>query len=1225
VRHFEERLLDINDTDTADESSRPTSSAGPVAPMDGSRKKVYLEASLQVLNAQYPPLLNEQIKPFLTTYAEQHLIQNMCNVIQPPKKPLNLKIFMRRAPSQEEFFRGSLQRNPVQLSHLSSNTAQQEPTVRNLRQYIADQLQMSETAELIEVLCANKILNLDLKLRVVQQVLWKNHLMENSSSVFSSSLLSGSGGAPTFFSTGSGLSMVFSSDRGGGNDRRSITTDTPASALPPMVVTYRLVGVDGEATEDLVETLADPEAPATLSSLEEQERLMEKEYGLTRLVTDGRGINVLLRSIQSHGRDTLRRIRRDDVVFKRNGRGKRCEKNLSLAKFEKSAPCAGLMLLKHCTKLPSNCKKLVDARAPTILLRLLLDVLNAIDDSSSKDTTESSSDQNAQIVSNPTAVLLEELIETLASDISTDDDATGDEMEVDQGSSTLPLLLSSLKTIYLGPQLRKVIAKLLPFLTYGLSALARELADNFESHVKMEKLSDCEAKEQPKTRRFVLMDTFVQAAVCLSPNDVCHSLRSQLMKCGFVEKLIRFILEDMPDQPPPWSAALWPKASKKEDVADLEQSWKYYFLRSGIKTAFDMLVGLCRGHNGLQSLLANYSDGRFINACHWIESTSDNKTVRIYLNGLGLLAETLLDELKEDNAEVANTVGAIRRKTRERKKEIADERRSKALVSMSSFGPIAGAAEERPEARSGVGDAIRSSASSFLAPVLGFFSGAEGGAAAAKATEQPAWLAEMEALEDETGLTCAVCQEGRTLQPSELLGLYCYVKKVSIPQNKCGGRSYIDGAMLLMELPSSLPTSLVDTPVEHHWFSLAKSTGDSLRSSNSSYNSSSSGASRRPTQVTTTVSAGNAIHCSCHSKARSADRNHPKAPKSEWEGASLRNSRVNCNLILPLVSSKSSKVPLVAVDMALTDYQTAIANLLGARPKAMLWAVLNDVRLLLLRMAYGESLNADCGGGSLSSNASLLFYQLLLADMFTNDAEHDSPQTARHARSLSGGFLAASKILQAEDYDSSGKSSQSSMSRVIADAAPMAALTCIVFHNTKDEDSAEPEKDAMIPHPKRRWELNKEEFLCGMIACAGRRHALGVEDSGCQNSRKGRQRQSSFSDWEVVEDESTESEPPAAKRKGPTTAMSKRGLLKVDDFAIALRPMITLYAIFDAVSSTYVPNMTDEIIEDSSAILVKQVEDCQKAKGIHDLLRKAGVKLDNDRIIEELQKGMVSA
>lgn len=1236
VRHFEERLLDINDNRASEGTieTRPASSSGQntaviaePSPDLENRKPAYIKATLQVFDDQHPGLGRKSKGGFLSASAEHHLWQSICHVVRPPKKPLNLKIFMRRAPTQEEFFRGSLTRNPVHLSHISAANSlsnNNEPTVRHLRQYIAEQLQMTESAELIELLCANNILNLDLKLRVIQQVLWKNHLMENSSSSVFSSLISG-GGAPTFFTTGSGLSMILSTDRRSSSSSNTVTADTPASALPPMVITYRLAGVDGEATEDICETLNDPEAPSASTSPEEQERLMETEFGITRLITDGRGINILLRSIQASIHDSLRRIRRDDVLWKRSGKGKRSEKNLSLVKFGKNPPFAGLILMKHCTKLPSNRKKLVDARAPTILLRLLLDVLNAIDESTGGGSKidNSSSDQNAQVVSNPTAMMVEGLIETLASDISTDHDATKHEMEVDQESSTLPLLLSSLKTIYLGSQLRKVIAKLLPFLTYGQSSLARELAENFENHIKVEKLSDCEAKEQPKTRRFVLMDTFVQAAVSLPPNAVCYCLRSELLKCGFVEKLISFILEDMPDQPPPWSTALWPKkdyskTKASSDVSELEQSWKYYFLRTGIKTAIDMLVGICRGHKDLQDFIANYgTDNRFLRVCHWMESTSDNKTVRIYINGLGLLAETLLDEVKENNVEVAKLIGDIRRKTRERKKEIADERRSKALVAMSSRGPVAGSAEaqQRPFEGGTMSGTIRST---FLAPVLGLF-GQEESNSASKGGSVPAWMAEMEALEDETGLTCAVCQEGRTLQPSELLGLYCYVKKVSIPQNKCGGKSSIDGSMLLISLPESLPTSLVGTPMENQWYDIAKSSGDELRSSNSP------ASNRKTYQVTTTVSAGNAIHCSCHSKARSADRNHPKAPKSEWEGAKLRNGRVSCNVILPLVSSKSSKVPLMAVDMALTDYQSAIGNLLGARPKAMLWVVLNDVRLLLLRIAYGEALNTDCGGGSLSSNAALMFYQLQFADMFTNDAEHDSPETARHAQCLSGGFLAARNILNADDYESTSKSSN--LSRHIADAAPMAALTCILYHNTKDEDAPGPEKDATAPHPKRRWELNKEEFLCGLIACAGRRHALGVDDSGCLTSRnKGKRttRVNSFSDWEIVDEEANDEQQPKPPSR-PTSVLGKRGLPNIDDFALSLRPMITLYIILDTVSSYYVQSMTDEMVEEAAGFLVKRVEECQRAKSLAELLRKANVQLDNIRILEELQKGMMAA
>jgi hypothetical protein len=745
VRHFEARLLDINDQETPQMAVRNENTTS--APVDIERRTIFLQASLRVLMEEYSPLGNSMKAYRLSSNSEQLLLQRMCDVIQPPKNPVNIKIFMRRAPTQEEFFRGTLSRNPVQLSQLSS--PQEEPTVKHLRQYIADQLQMSDTAELIEILCANKILNLELKLRVVQQVLWKNYLVENSSA--------GGIGTQMFFSTGSGISMVFSSERA---DRRTnITADTPSSALPPMVVTYRLAGVDGEATEDLLETLIDPEAPVigNLSS-DEQERYMEKEFGQTKVVMQGRGVNILLRSIQSQIKGILSRIRRDDVLFKHNGHGKRSEKNFSLANFEKSPPYSGLVLLKQCSKLASNCKKLINARAPTILLRLLLEVFNTIDDTSLSDTNDPTSDQNAQIVSNPTALILEDLIETLASDISTDDNREEDATEMDQSSSTLPLLLSSLKTIYLGPQLRKVIAKLLPFLTYGMSSLAKELAENFDLHIKVEKLCDCEGKEQPKTRRFVLMDTFVQAAVSLPPSGVCHSLRAELIKCGLVERLVSFIIHGIPEEPPPWSFALWQNEINKAKSGELEQSWKYYFLRSGIKTAMEMLVGLARGHGGVQSLLATYLDGRFMIICHWIESTSDKKSSRIYLNGLGLLAETLLDEMKSENPEIATNISSLRRTTRERKREIAEERRSKAMVSISSFGPSAGAALDK--SRSGMSDAIRSSASSFLAPVLEFFS-PNSESLGVKTLEQPAWMAEMEALEDETGLTCAVLKKYR--------------------------------------------------------------------------------------------------------------------------------------------------------------------------------------------------------------------------------------------------------------------------------------------------------------------------------------------------------------------------------------------------------------------------------------------------------------------------------
>ena len=119
-----------------------------------------------------------------------------------------------------------------------------------------------------------------------------------------------------------------------------------------------------------------------------------------------------------------------------------------------------------------------------------------------------------------------------------------------------------------------------------------------------------------------------------------------------------------------------------------------------------------------------------------------------------------------------------------------------------------------------------------------------------------------------------------------------------------------------------------------------------------------------------------------------------------------------------MVSSKTSKVPLMAVETALADYNAVVANALGARPKSILWNCLHDVRFLLLRMAHGEALGADCGGGSSSSNFLLALYQLYSADVFALNAEHDEgAEVSRHARGLSVGFLAGTDVVEGPEFN----------------------------------------------------------------------------------------------------------------------------------------------------------------------------------------------------------------
>jgi hypothetical protein len=1239
-----------------------TTTAPTLVPCLADRKRRLVRASMQVLHAQYPHHVSTTsisattasgqqqqhssgqqqhiatVPTLLTMTAEHSLLQSINNLVQPFVKPLALQVILRRAPTQEEFFRGSLKTNPVALSNLGKNA--EDPTVHDLQQHIARELKMADSAELLELVVANRILHASLKLRVVHQVLWRQHVRDNHGSAFlSSSSQSSAAGYTMVFS--SGLTELL-------HNRATVAAASNLASsevlvhrsndnLPAMIVTYRLAGVDGEATEDTVSHLVDPEAPDSAATRDERDALVEKEYGMTRLVMADRGASVLLRSIQRSHADSLRRIRRDHVGS---------TKNLSREAFTTSAPSAGLILLRHSAQLPSNRALLLRARAPTLLLVLLLDVLNVLEEQS--------------MSSNPTADMLQALIESLTLDISFShqDEGQGDggetEYETDAAhdASSMPLLLESIETISLSPPLRQIIAKLLPFLTYGQTDLCRTLAEHFARNIKVDALSENE-QDNDSSKSSVLMNTFVQTAISLPSNDICNSLRDELIHVGFVERLTQFVAKDMPKQPPTWTPALLPKGEvvvtrnrrKVKGKKLPEEAWREYFARPGIRTALEILTGLCKQHAPTQTRIAAYKD--FVQSCHWIEATSDHPVLDIAVDGLGLLAETLLDEIMESNDLVRATVEAERKKTLVRKKELAEERRHQALSKMNSFGHFR-TTSPTASAMEGASATLRGAAASVLGPMFGLFreqntteqdeASSRSSSRTARAvkgkqkaqSEKPAWLAEMEAMQDDVGLTCAVCQEGRTLQPRELLGLYAFVKKVSVSAEQGGSRLGIDGTSLLQALPANIPDYLIGDPFAEEWYLIGKAASEHLPTA-PSQSSATVVNNRRSSIYTTTVSAGNAIHFSCHRAARLADRNHPKAPKSEWEGAALRNNRAQCNVVLPLVSSRSSEVPLISVNSALTEYQAAVTNIIGITQKSMLWTVLHDIRFLLLRMAHGESLNADCAGGSVASNCKLIFYQFLIADMFEKDGQVDQPRQVQHAKGLSAGFLAACAVVLSKKSGSSS-SSLASLTRGVADAAPTAALASIMFHNV--DDSCASSTTSTQPHPKRLWVHGKELFLKGLLICAGRRHALRITSSGCESARSSvrNARAMSFSEWDDTQDIESGSPPPArepsnrrAAGSRPSSSRNRAPKPCIGDFQNALRPMLTLYAILDSLSAEFTFHMDDDQVEESSGRLVQVIEDCQRAPNIQELLEKTNITLKHDEMIEILQKGMVVA
>jgi len=234
--------------------------------------------------------------------------------------------------------------------------------------------------------------------------------------------------------------------------------------------------------------------------------------------------------------------------------------------------------------------------------------------------------------------------------------------------------------------------------------------------------------------------------------------------------------------------------------------------------------------------------------------------------------------------------------------------------------------------------------------------------------------------------------------------------------------------------------------------------------------------------------------------------------------------------------------------------------------------------------------------------------------MFARDAEHDSPVTVQHAEGLSLGFLSASSILRASDYSKTSLSGKK-LQKSFADASAMSAISCILFNNSTNDDGSSPIDNPMSsPSPKRRWEVHKDHFLSGLLQCAGRRHALNIEGSGCAQSSTGRRnRSSSFSDWNADDHSS-----PSSRR----IMYGSRSGLSIEDYAKALRPMITCYAILDQISKDFTLKMDDKMVEKCAENLAGIVGKCQKADNIRALISIAKITLDDTSIVEELEIGV---
>ena len=132
-----------------------------------ARKRQFLVAGMRVLDQAWA----SSSSPVSDSTAG-FLVGQMNEVIKPPKRRPDFRIQLRRAPTQEDFFRGALPKNPIRYSDLVSaspeagaavtmdldGTGGNEdtgPRMSDVRRRIAKDLDMQDAEELLELLVCN--------------------------------------------------------------------------------------------------------------------------------------------------------------------------------------------------------------------------------------------------------------------------------------------------------------------------------------------------------------------------------------------------------------------------------------------------------------------------------------------------------------------------------------------------------------------------------------------------------------------------------------------------------------------------------------------------------------------------------------------------------------------------------------------------------------------------------------------------------------------------------------------------------------------------------------------------------------------------------------------------------------------------------------------------------------------------------------------------------------
>lgn len=587
------------------------------------------------------------------------ILEQLCNLISPSKPEPVYLLILNKAHTQEEFIRGSMTKNPYSSAEIG-------PLMRDVKNKICQQLDLLGLIEDdygMELLVAGNIISLDLSIAQVYELVWKKSSSQSSNTVAGSTLISSSAAS--------------------------------ARDCPPMTVTYRLQGLDGEATEPMIKELDEDR---------EETQDPEVEFAIAGAVRECGGLEILLGMVQ--------RLQDD---FKSN----------------QEQLVAVLNLLMLCCKIRENRKALLRLGALGLLLEtarraFLVDAMEPAE-----------------------GILL--IVESLTLEANESDGIsvtpgvlTVSSEERGGGEQAKKIVLLFLERLSHPSGLKKsnkqqrnteMVARILPYLTYGEPAAMEVLIQHFEPFLqnwvefdRLQRLYEDNPKDesiaQQASKQKFTLENFVRVSESLKTSSCGERLKDIILEKGITGAAVRHLKENLP-----FTGQVGFKSTAE---------WSVGLKLPSVPLILSMLRGLSMGHLATQRCI---DEGGLLNLLHALEGVAGE-------NEIGARAENLLDTLSDKEGKED---GFLAEKVRQLRHATRDEMRRRALKKREQLLKGLGM---RQELASDGGERIVVSQ-----PVL------EG-------------LEDVE--EEEVGLACMVCREGYRLRPTDLLGVYTYSKRVNL-------------------------------------------------------------------------------------------------------------------------------------------------------------------------------------------------------------------------------------------------------------------------------------------------------------------------------------------------------------------------------------------------------------------------------------------------------------